>query len=502
MGTEIGRRRALQVATLGAASAVVGGLGTWRSLVAPASAALEPRANQPLREPLSLASRQGVLEVTLTAAAGVALAGRRTRALGFNGTSPGPTLRVAPGDVLRVTLANDLDHTTNLHTHGLHVSPEGNSDNVFRMVEPGQSANYEYAVPADHPTGTFWYHPHHHGTVADQVFGGLFGALVVAAPDDPEPARERVLVVSDITLTADGEVAAVSREQAMAGREGDLVLVNGQLRPRIDVTAGSPERWRVVNACTSRFLELALDEHSWGFLGYDGQELGEPDERNAVVLAPGNRADLLVQPLDAGDFTLRTLGHDRGGMAMMGGAPVTSSETTLAVVRATATTSPAAGGAISVLPVVGGRSREVADLRGEGVDARRTITFTMGMGMGMGMEGGGGMAFGFDGREFDPERVDQRVAVGTVEEWTIANTSPMDHPFHLHVWPMQVVAAETWTPRGGRDWRDVVIVPARGQVTVRLRFADFGGRTVYHCHILDHEDNGMMGIVEAGPAAT
>jgi FtsP/CotA-like multicopper oxidase with cupredoxin domain len=305
-----------------------------------------------------------------------------------------------------------------------------------------------------------------------------------------------VLVVSDITLTADGEVAAVSRQQVMAGREGDLVLVNGQLRPRIDATAGSPERWRVVNACTSRFLELALDEHTWGFLGYDGQQLGEPDERNTVVLAPGNRADLRLQPLDAGDFTLRTLGHDRGGMGMMGGgASVTSSETTLAVLRATANSSPAASGATSVPSAVDGRSREVADLRGEAVDARRTITFTMGMGMGM--EGGEGMSFGFDGREFDPGRVDQRVAVDTVEEWTIANTSPMDHPFHIHVWPMQLIAADDVDPTGRPDWRDVVIVPARGQVTVRLRFADFGGRTVYHCHILDHEDSGMMGVIDA-----
>jgi FtsP/CotA-like multicopper oxidase with cupredoxin domain len=364
------------------------------------------------------------------------------------------------------------------------------------MVEPGESARYEYAIPEDHPSGTFWYHPHHHGTVADQMFGGLFGALLVAAPEAAETARERVLVVSDTTLTEDGEVAAVSRQQVMAGREGDLVLVNGQQRPRIDVTAGSAEHWRVVNACTSRFLELVLDEHTWGFLGYDGQALGEPDERNAVVLAPGNRADLLLQPQDAGDFTLRTLGHDRGGMGMMGGgASTTSAETTLAVVRVAAGTSPAAGSATSLPPRSRGLSREVADLRGGAVDARRTITFTMGMGMGMG--GGGGMTFGFDGREFDPQRVDQRVTLDTVEEWTIANASPMDHPFHLHVWPMQVVDAVDIDPSGRPDWRDVVIVPARGQVRVRLRFADFGGRTVYHCHILDHEDNGMMGVIDA-----
>ena len=252
-----------------------------------------------------------------------------------------------------------------------------------------------------------------------------------------------------------------------------------------------------MNACTSRFLELALDEHTWGFLGYDGQALGQPDERDTVVLAPGNRVDLLVQPVAAGTFTLRTLGHDRGGMGMMGGgATATSAETVLATVQVTDDTT---GAGATALPTHGDRpATEVADLRGEAVDGRRTITFTMGMGMGMG--GGGGMTFGFDGQEFDPERVDQSVALGAVEEWTIANASPMDHPFHLHVWPMQVVAADDVDPTGRPDWRDVVIVPARSQVTVRIRFADFGGRTVYHCHVLDHEDQGMMGIVEAGPA--
>jgi FtsP/CotA-like multicopper oxidase with cupredoxin domain len=124
------------------------------------------------------------------------------------------------------------------------------------------------------------------------------------------------------------------------------------------------------------------------------------------------------------------------------------------------------------------------------VDNRRTITFTMGMGM-------GDMSFGFDGREFDHSRVDQRLNLGTVEEWTIANATPMDHPFHLHVWPMQVVEAPYLDATGAPDWRDVVIVPARSQVRVRVPIADFGGRTVYHCHILDHEDQGMMAIVEA-----
>ncbi len=340
MNGEIGRRRALQVAALGAAAAVGGGWGTWTSLLAPSGRDFRPSSERSLWEPPVLASAGGILEVDLTAGVGVTLAGRRTRALGYNGTSPGPTLRVAPGDVLRVMLANDLEETTNLHTHGLHVSPRGRGDDPFRMVEPGQRAGYEYAVPRDHPTGTFWYHPHHHGAVAGQLFGGLFGAVVVAAADEPASPAERVLVISDITLTGDGEVAGVGLPAVMMGREGDLVLVNGQLRPRLEATEGAQERWRVVNACTSRFLELELDDHSLGLAGYDGQALGAPQDRATVALAPGNRADLFVRLPDAGTFTLRTRGHDRGGMGMMGmmgdGASGTSTAAVLATVRVAA----------------------------------------------------------------------------------------------------------------------------------------------------------------------
>ena len=117
------------------------------------------------------------------------------------------------------------------------------------------------------------------------------------------------------------------------------------------------------------------------------------------------------------------------------------------------------------------------------------------MAMGMGM--GRGVGLTIDGREFDAARVDTTVRLGTVEEWTIINDSPMDHPFHLHVWPMQVLARDGRPVDGSPQWLDVVNVAARTSVTVRVRLNDFPGRTVYHCHILDHEDLGMMGVVEA-----
>jgi FtsP/CotA-like multicopper oxidase with cupredoxin domain len=116
------------------------------------------------------------------------------------------------------------------------------------------------------------------------------------------------------------------------------------------------------------------------------------------------------------------------------------------------------------------------------------------MGMGMGM-GGGGTSFTIDGKAFDPDRVDQAVTVGDVEEWTLLNTSPMDHPFHLHVWPMQVLREGTYAPEEV-TWRDVVNIPAHGSTVVRIPFDRHTGRTVYHCHILDHEDLGIMGLIQ------
>jgi FtsP/CotA-like multicopper oxidase with cupredoxin domain len=135
------------------------------------------------------------------------------------------------------------------------------------------------------------------------------------------------------------------------------------------------------------------------------------------------------------------------------------------------------------------------DLRSEAVAARRRLILAMGGGPG-GMGGGmGGMRFTINGREYSGARTDTVVAAGSVEEWTLVNTSPMDHPFHLHVWPMQLIE-DNGRVLDSVDLRDVVNVRANGRATVRIAFRDFSGRSVYHCHILDHEDQGMMGVIE------
>ncbi|WP_024288380.1 multicopper oxidase family protein [Cellulomonas sp. KRMCY2] len=496
----ISRRHALELGLLGAASAGVGlvGLGGngWPPF-GPGSTVRNPAPGQgaALTEPDVLRAVDGVLQVDLRAApADVSLAGRTAHVLAFNGSVPGPTLLLAPGDRLRVRLVNDLDEPTNLHTHGLEVSPQGAGDNPFVRVDPGEAHAYDILLPADHPTGLFWYHPHHHGMVAGQVFAGLYGAIVVDR-DASATAGERLLIISDTSLAADGSVAVVSPMDRMAGREGDLVLVNGQARPVLEGRTGATEHWRVLNACTSRYLRLSLDGHPMSLNGFDGRPLATPHDVTEIVLAPGNRADLTVT-LPAGTTQLETLAYDRGsgrGMGMMGGRPPSSrGATTLAIVRATGTTS----GAGAVPPAAPGPGRRPAgrDLRSASVARSRVLELATGMGMGM---GDGGMRFTIDGRSFDPERIDQQVRAGDVEEWTIRNTSPMSHPFHLHVWPMQLVRTADG-PVTVVDRRDVVDVPADGEVTVRIAFDRFSGRTVYHCHILDHEDLGMMGTIAVG----
>ena len=483
----LSRRGALILGSLGATAAATGAAGLLWSRGSEFQAA----RGQELEEPQNLHSAGGRLQLTLSAASGkVRIAGKDATALSYNGSLPGPTLFLRAGDRLTVTLENRLRDPTNLHVHGLHVSPQGNSDNALLAVGPGTSFDYEYQLPADHPPGVYWYHPHHHGLVADQIFGGLYGAIVVQDDRAIPSSRERVLVISDISLTSGGRIAAVSVMEKMMGREGALVLVNGQLNPRLAARPGERERWRIINACTGRYLKLRLDGQSLQVLGLDSGRFRVPADVEEVLLAPENRVDLLVTA-QAGTAVLRALPVNRGSLgSMMGGnGPPRSPFGPSGAVLATFAVAGAPVAALAPVP----EQQVPRDLRAAPVAARRELVFAMGMGMG---PGAGMMDFTINGQSFDPARVDTTVSAGSVEEWTLRNTSLMDHPVHLHVWPMQIIE-QAGLPVDTPRWQDVVNVPARSSVRVRIAFDDFTGKTVYHCHILDHEDAGMMGLMEA-----
>lgn len=478
----ISRRNALMLGGVGVAGVLMSGT----SLITGCTSRTSGVNGRELVEPIALRSSGGSLRVHLSAAEGpVRIAGRDAMVLTYNGGLPGPTLSVKPGDLLQVALDNQLNATTNLHLHGLHVSPDGNSDNVFLSIGPGDSFDYEYRIPENHPPGVYWYHPHHHGTVAGQVFGGLYGAIIVEDKIPIPVTAERVLVISDISIDGSGRIPAPSRMDGMMGREGSMVLVNGQLSPHITSAPNARERWRIVNACASRYLKLRLDGQTMQLLGIDSGRFEHPRVIDEVLLLPGNRADLLVTMTSA-QSVLRALPVDRGSMGMMrGGSSAVSGAADLLTLDlaepgATAT-------ALDSLP----KQAPQRDLRLEPISGHRELTFAMGgMGMGAGM-----MSFTVDGKQFDANSVDTSVQAGAIEEWTLTNTSPMDHPIHLHVWPMQLVEPSN----GGDDspeWRDVVNVPPRSSVRVRIPFENITGKTVYHCHILDHEDLGMMGTIE------
>ena len=496
------RRRLLVGAGATGALVVAGGLAactrdssTSDDRLAPGSAETGPA----FAEPPALASENGRLAVDLRAAAAtVPYAGADRWVLAYNGSTPGPTLRLRPGDELTITLENGLDEPTNLHTHGLHVSPEGDSDNVFVMVEPGETHTYRYQIPADHPSGTFWYHPHHHGRVAAQVFGGLAGAIVIEDAIDELPelaaATSRILVLADPDIGDSSAVLGGSGMDVMLGREGNAIVINGQGHPRLQARTGTLEHWRLVNSSPSRYYALALDGLEMHLVASDAGRLDRPHPIDELVLVPGERAEVVIRLDGPGRHGLATRTVDRGGMGMGGmgggmgngpGANSTSTEIATLEIVGDSTGSPELPAALA----------DPGPPTDSAVTQTRTVTLAMQMGMG---PGGGDGRFTIDGRSFDPDRIDITSQLDTTEDWIIRNTSPMDHPFHLHVWPFQVIDTSNGAepPKG---WKDTVNVPAGQTVTIRIPFRDFAGTTVYHCHILDHEDLGMMGTIDTQP---
>ncbi|MEH0512646.1 MULTISPECIES: multicopper oxidase family protein [unclassified Streptomyces] len=433
----------------------------------------------------------------------------------YEGSVPGPTLRVRPGETLEIMQVNALPpnaeamreahpdmnvphhfNTFNLHTHGMHVDPSGEADNVFRAFEPAAVPGTTTAhrsivdVPADHPAGTFWYHPHLHGSTSSQLLSGMAGVLVVEGDVDEVPeiaaAKEVVVCVSELKLSG-GRVPDLTSHGVWDDIPSTF-LVNGAKNPVLTIAPGEIQRWRVVNAgaLTAHFLSVGGQEMHQ--IACDGVTFMKPVATTGVTLPMGGRVDLLVR------------GGRPGTYKVSGGGP-SHHLFTLVVTGAPRT--------MSLPAELPGRPTELPE-----PTRTRTLTFRsyenvfsgafpnayriLGDGETPPADPGAGrddLAWG----RLCADYVNQRVRLGEVEEWTIVNDSHAHahshHPFHLHTNHFLLTAVDNRklaTP----VWHDTVAVPPNGSITFRLRAEDFTGRSMLHCHQLQHGDEGMMQIVD------
>jgi suppressor of ftsI len=403
-------------------------------------------------------------------------------AMNYDGSYPGPTLVICAGDRVIVHLQNDLREATNLHTHGFHVSPTGNHDNVFLRIDPGRSFTYEYNIPSDMPAGSYWYHPHLHMSVERQIFGGLAGAIVEEGGLDRLPALRSIpqrWIVLQNTEIRNGKILPV----ALASEADSPIYVNGVLNPTAKIRPGQLQRWRIFNADADRFVVLSLPPgQNFTVLAEDGHTLARPLSQSRLLIAPGSRRDVLVRGGPAGSYAVRAAPFAQfpGGDKQANGGPKPNQ--TLLTLHSSGRPQRSRFSPQTVLS-------HPVDLRRKKVDRERTIVFSE-------MTTAAGQAnYLLNGMTFDPNRTDIVMKLGSVERWTLANTTEEWHTFHIHTNDFQVVSVNGKSIPYVED-EDNVALPPYSRTVVLMQPTDFTGRFVFHCHITFHEDHGMMATVE------
>ncbi len=464
---------------------------------------------------------------------------QKTSLRSYNGGLVGPTFRVKAGQSLKLFLDNQLspdagkheghaggmDHPlnwTNLHTHGLHISPRGKSDNVERVIKPGEKdADYIFDIlpkgsppgepPMVHYPGTFWYHAHLHGTTAVQLASGMAGALIVEGDIDQIPevrnARERIFVFQQLAFDKDGEVKSLEDlDQNWAGDDPEdppqhgpakHTTINGKVKPLIELRPLQVERWRMIDAGIFEILNMSLRARNnpqqtipFHVIGFDGITLKAVEAHTEIELAPGYRAEALIQaPATPGVYLLykKTPELRLTALTLTGEDALKVDEPEiLAVVEVkgapcTDSRNPCAS---RIMPAGTKLPAPLPDIpKSEVSSPDRPVKFSVASGK-----------FLINDRIFDPNEVskDFQLTKGRTEEWVLSNTSRGPHPFHIHVNAFQMVNDDGSPGR----WRDTVIVPPGKTIRMRTRIERFTGRFVLHCHILTHEDMGMMQLVE------
>jgi suppressor of ftsI len=458
----------------------------------------------PVPSPPEVRSQNRVASFTLHAA----LSANGQDAFSYNGQSIAPVIRVFPGDTLKIDYVNDLPvhseegcaispcrNMTNLHFHGLEISPRAPQDNVIDMMAmPGDTLHYVVKIPADHLPGLFWYHTHPHGESQRQVLDGMSGAIVIEGMDRYVPElrnlREQVLVVRGESIEhARDATALLRRVEAQAppcGSEPDetdrIFTVNAEVRPTIGINPGERQFWRIVNASADRYIDLQLDGQKFEVVALDGMPLAYHDPKNPIkivehaLVPPAGRLEAVVTgPAASVHSTLRTRCVNTGPDGDPNPAMV------LADIRPGS----------SAPPVEQKINRDLRQPEYKETDLRAfeasqpdfVVTFT---------EDKNG--FYINNQKYEPESAPMtRVRVGTYQHWHILNKSAELHPIHIHQVHF-LVYAENGVPLEHPVWLDTVNVPFGGSVDIVMDFTNpvIKGMSLFHCHLLNHEDKGMM----------
>jgi FtsP/CotA-like multicopper oxidase with cupredoxin domain len=385
---------------------------------------------------------------------------------------PGPMLLGKLGDRVTVHFRNELPEPTTVHWHGLKVAARHDGSNVSQTpVAPGGSFTYEFTLT---DAGLFWFHPH---VEADaQIERGLYAPIVVRGADEVPVDAERVLVLDDVKLESSGLLSpTITALDLMVGRQGNVLLVNGEPQPRLEAPAGARERWRLLNTANGTFFNVALPGRRLRVIGWDGGLLAEPYEVESLVIAPGERYDVAVELGGAaGDaLELQTLHYDRGHDLPDPGPRRLATFALQAPVKAPTPALPTRWGEVAPLPITDAtprRSLRLGEQAAAGPDDEPRF---------------------FINDEQYPAVTPLAIGAEALEVWEIENGAEMDHPFHVHGVFFQVLDQ----PHLG--WKDTVNVPRDATVRIAVRF-DNPGTWMYHCHILEHAERGMMGVLRVG----
>lgn len=393
--------------------------------------------------------------------------------MGFNGTYLGPTLRATRGERVRIHVTNNLTMPTTAHWHGM-ILPASQDGTPHQSIAPSETRTAAWQI--DQPASTLWYHPHPHGQTELQVSRGMAGLFLV---DDDSPAdlpsdygiNDIPLILQDVAVRQGGGTPGTPTT-APIGRIGNTVIVNGTYQPHLASTE-SLVRLRILNASAARCYNLELSTgDSFHLVGTDGGHLPSPQPLTRLLLSPAERAEILVAlPPDA-DLVLRSVPHELG---MGRGDNITSgAEDTLDILRITG---PKAS-TPSALPSALG-SADLPQMRDVTVERHFTLGNTT-----------------INGKSMDMSRIDTVITAGATEMWTISNSSHRAHNFHIHGAQFAVSSRNGRTPEvQNRGLKDTVFIPRGDTVELIVPFSSFADSTtpyMYHCHLLWHEDQGMM----------